>query len=111
MDIPNKDERVAALVGLLLQRLGANSFQLVDHWPEDPFAIGIASPTDARVLAYVSVNPDAAEPYFVSLELSPEAEADLPYSPGDERNECGIEEVAAMVAMHLKRMSTSFRAG
>ena len=103
-DSTAKDAAVAKLLDTLRQKLGADAFQVVDHWADDPFAIGVASPRDAGILAYVAVTPGADDPYFVSLELPPSSEwADLPYSPGDERNECGIDELVAMIAAHLKR--------
>ena len=68
-NISPKHAAVAALLDALRDRLGTHAFAVLDHWPDDPLAIGIASPKDARVMAYVSVNPVADEPYFVSLEL------------------------------------------
>ena len=101
---PPKDGLVTALIDTLRSRLGSDAFRVVDHWPEDPMAVGIASPRHAGILAYVSVTPDLDEPYFVSLELPPEGEwADLPYTPGDERNECGIDELVAIISAHLRK--------
>jgi hypothetical protein len=100
----SKHAAVAKLLDALRDRLGAHSFAVVDHWPDDPLAIGITSPKDARVLAYVAVNPGAEEPYFVSLELPPEGEwVEHPYLPGDERNECGLDELVFMIDKHLGR--------
>ena len=106
--VPSKDKLVVELLDLLRRRLGSDAFQIIDHWPDDPLAIGIASPTNAGLLAYISVTPEADDPYFVSLELPLEgAWADLAYSPGDERNECGIEELVAIVSVHLRKTLTS----
>jgi hypothetical protein len=108
---PSKAKLVVELIDALRTRLGSDAFQVIDHWPDDPMAVGIAAPQDAGVLAYVSVTPEADDPYFVSLELPPEAEgADHAYLPGDERNECGIEELVATISAHLRRTppNTSF---
>ena len=108
---PSKAKLVVDLIDTLRSRLGSDAFQVVDHWPEDPMAVGIASPRNAGVLAYVSVTPEADDPYFVSLEFPPEGEwADHPYTPGDERNECGIDELVTTISAHLKRAppNTSF---
>ena len=94
------------LLDVLRNRLGSDAFQVIDHWHDDPMAVGIAAPQNAGVLAYVSVTPEADDPYFVSLELPPEGEwADHPYTPGDERNECGIDELVAIIAVHLRKAS------
>jgi hypothetical protein len=105
---PSKAKLVAELIDTLRKRLGSDAFQIVDHWPEDPMAIGIASPQNVGVLAYVSVTPEADDPYFVSLELLPEGDwADHPYMPGDERNECGIDELVATISAHLRMVPPS----
>ena len=101
---PSKAKVVVDLVDALRGRLGNDAFQVIDHWPEDPMAIGIASPQDAGVLAYISVTPESTTPYFVSLELPPEGEwADHPYTPGDERNECGIDELVETISAHMRK--------
>ena len=101
---PSKAKAVVELIDVLRSRLGPGAFQVVDHWPDDPMAIGIAAPTNAGVLAYVSVTPEADDPYFVSLELPPEGEwAEHPYTPAGERNECGIDDLVATVSTHLRK--------
>jgi hypothetical protein len=99
-----KHAAVAELIDTLRKRLGTHSIAVVDHWPDDPLAVGIASPKDPRVMAYVSVTPGAQEPYFVSLELPPEGESiDHPYLAGDDRNECALEELVHMIGVHMGR--------
>jgi hypothetical protein len=101
---PSKANLVVELVDVLRSRLGSDAFQIIDHWPDDPMAIGIASPQNAGVLAYIAVTPEADAPYFVSLELPPEGKwADHPYTPGDERHECGIDDLVATIAAHMRR--------
>jgi hypothetical protein len=107
----SKAKVVVELIGVLRGRLGSDAFQVIDYWPEDPMAIGVASPQNTGVLAYISITPEADTPYFVSLELPPEGEwADHPYTPGDERNECGIDELVETIAAHMSRATpnTSF---
>jgi hypothetical protein len=101
---PSKAKLVVELIEVLRSRLGSDTFQVIDHWPDDPMAVGIASPQDAGVLAYISVTPEAEAAYFVSLELPPEGEwADHPYTPGNERNECGIDELVATISAHMRK--------
>jgi hypothetical protein len=100
----SKAKLVVELVEVLRSRVGSDAFQVIDHWPDDPMAIGIASPQNAGVLAYISITPEADDPYFVSLELPPEGEwADHPYMPSEERHECGIDDLVAVIAAHMRR--------
>lgn len=98
-----KDPHLVALVDTLRARLGPGAFQIVDYWPDDPMAVGIASPYDAGYLAYISVTPGVDETYFVSLEFPPKGDwADHPYTPGGERNECAIDELVTTISAHLR---------
>jgi hypothetical protein len=98
-----KDPELLAVIGALQEALGADSFRVIDHWPEDPQAIGVASPLNEHILAYISVFSGSDEPYFVSLELPPSGEwSDHPYTPGEDRNVCGLDELVQIVAKHLR---------
>lgn len=100
-----KSKVVFELVDILQVRMGSDAFQVIDHWPDDPMAIGIASPRNGGVLAYVSVTPEANDRYFVCLELPPEGKwEDHPYSPGDEHSGCGIDELVRIISIHLRRV-------
>jgi hypothetical protein len=101
---PSKTNFVVELIDVLRSHLGPGTFQIVDHWPDDPMSIGIASPVNAGVVAYVSVTPTADDPYFVSLELPPEGNwAEHPYTPDGARNERGIDELVATISAHLRK--------
>ena len=92
---------VRELVRALSQRLGEQSFAVVDHWDADSTAIGIASVRDPRVLVYVSVNEDAPR-YFVSFETPPAGEwAYHPYTPGEQTSVGTLDELASLVEKHI----------
>ena len=52
--VVRKDTSIWALIAQLAALFGGDSFQLVDHWDADLFAVGIASVKDERRLVYVS---------------------------------------------------------
>jgi len=100
--LSQKDELLKVLVEALRSSLGDAGFVVIDHWPDDPAAIGIASPVNPGVLAYVSASSGADEPYFVSLEFPPQGDwADQPYTPLEDRDVCQLDEVMDIVSRHL----------
>ena len=101
-DLSEKDGSIGQLLARLRERLGSGSFLVVDHWPHDTRAVGIARPDNLEVLAYISTEEADPERYFVSLELPPRGEwADAPYSPAGDQNVRGFEELATMLERHL----------
>jgi len=100
----DKDNSIIALLHRLKGRLGEHTFQVVDHWENDAFAIGIARPDRPGHLAYVSTLSNEPDAYFVSLELPPSGEwADHPYTPVGESNISSFEELAVVLEAHLSR--------
>jgi hypothetical protein len=71
-----KEPRLIRALEALERRLGAGAFQIADHWGADHLAMGIASPSDVRTLAYVAVV--APEHYTVILEEAPVPGSELP---------------------------------
>jgi hypothetical protein len=63
-----KDTTIVQLLEILRDRLGAGAFEVVDHWEADMSAIGIASPRDHRVLAYLGCFGREPGSYDVELE-------------------------------------------
>ncbi len=67
-----------ALKRLLLRLqglLGAESFRLLDHWPEQPEAIGLCSPDDPATFAFLYLYGQEPGRYGLHLEY--------PHTPGD----------------------------
>ena len=98
-----KSPAIVALVHDLRERLGSDAFCLVDHWEADLDAIGIGSPHDRRVLAYVSCFGQPEERYCVELELPPVAGDDFPYQPAGSHEDLDFESLIAIIASHLAR--------
>jgi hypothetical protein len=104
LDLPGKDASVRQLLKRLAERLGSNYFHIVDHWPDDPYAIGLTRPDNPAVLAYVCTVEADPDRIFVSLELPPAGEwADTPYSPAGDQNVRGFDELAAIIERHLSQ--------
>jgi hypothetical protein len=72
----NKDASLRQLVADLSARLPPKSFILVDGW-EDPFAIGLGSPSRADHVAYITSERDVRGRYFMSREKPCDNDLDL----------------------------------
>lgn len=98
----DKDPSIIAVLDRLRAHLGPNVFVLADHWEPDLFAVGIASPRDAGVLAYISTYREPAGRFGYELELFPSGD-DSPYRVVGRGSGVPFEELAAAVAGHLNR--------
>jgi hypothetical protein len=99
---PTKSDPILAVIASLTERLGSEAFQVVDHWPTDVDAVGIASPRDASRLMYVSCYGCAGHEYFVSFEAAPVGyAADMPYTPLGERSVHGLDALAEAFRRHI----------
>lgn len=74
----DKDASVNDIVQRLRSDL-AQAFDVVDHWPDDPHAVGVAQPSDHRFLVYFCTFPPETETIAYERE-SPSSDEDLPYS-------------------------------
>src|SRR5262245_63124161 len=74
-----KDAAILGVLERLAERLGPETFAIVDHWDCDRTAVGIENPTQHRTLAYISTfgMPDGR--YIVELEVPSEPSRNLPY--------------------------------
>jgi hypothetical protein len=105
--LAGKDPAVGELVDRLASDLGADSFDLVDHW-EDLMAIGLARPSDHDVLVYVAVIVDdegeildSPDRYFYECE-SPSPDDPLGYHVAATGDRVPYEEVVRAAARHLE---------
>ncbi len=74
-----KDEDLLQLLERLRGWLAPGAFEVVDHWESDLCAVGIASPRDNGVLAYLSTFGCPVGRCDVELERPPRCGSDLPY--------------------------------
>jgi hypothetical protein len=87
----------------LKARFGAGGFDVVDHWPADPAAVGVARRDDAAVLAYVSVESQfqgESVKYYVALELQPAGPHEIFQAAGD-FHRLTLGEIPDIVGRHL----------
>jgi hypothetical protein len=101
MDIlGRKDSSLRALVAELVELLPVGSFVVIDHWEADPFAIGLARPTDHSQLVYVSSSRDDNGRYFMAREVL--AQTDLePFSDAGADAFDDVHSLAKAIAAHL----------
>jgi hypothetical protein len=64
---------------------------------------GLRIAAGPRVLAYFSITPGADEPYFSAWSCRQTMSGQITVHAGDERNECALDELVAMIAGHLRK--------
>ncbi|UOQ71232.1 hypothetical protein [Hymenobacter cellulosilyticus] len=88
-------ETIRQLVGIFSD----NYFDIVDHWTDDPEAIGIAHPDNHGILVYIST-ADLQQGYYVELE-APSYQQEFPYWNKGSYSSSNMNAVAAIVFMHF----------
>ena len=96
-----KDESIHRVLAKLKKALRRRPFQVVDHWEGSLCAIGVASPEDRRVLAYISTFDKPEGYYFLSLELPPPPGSERAYVPAGEHEHVDFQELARLIREHL----------
>lgn len=81
---------------------GGSRFVLADHWEPDLFAVGIASPHNYSVLAYISTYHEPAGRFGYELELPPLPGDDSRYRVVGRGDGVPFAELASAVAAHFK---------
>jgi len=99
----DKDPIILAVLDRLRARLGPGAFVHADHWESDLCAVGIASPRDPGVLVYISCFGEPPGRFGYELELPPAPGEDFPYQVAGTGSGLSFEELAGVVAGHLKR--------
>jgi len=101
MDIlGTKDPSLRTLVSELVRRLPPNTFVVVDNWGADPFAIGLARPSDHQHLVYICSDRDVDGRYFIARELPARHDLEPFRSTGVEQVD-DVDAIAQVVATHL----------
>ncbi len=98
----NKDESIKDVISKLYERLGENSFDIVDHWKDDSTAIGIGSPSNHKILAYISTYGNEKGIYDIHLELAPTVDDDFPYEDAGQFNFVNFEKLVEILCNHFK---------
>lgn len=97
-----KDPAILSVLGLLYECLGKDAFVIADHWQTDLCAIGIASPHNLGVLAYISCYAEANGHYDYELELPPLNGDDSLYRVAGRGSGLSFEKLADVISVHLK---------
>lgn len=97
-----KDESIQTVLSALAAKIGDDGFDIVDHWEADLCAIGVASPQNHEVLAYISAI-GAPGKFYVSLELPPESGSDFPYVDAGARDTVSLDELIDVVSDHIEK--------
>jgi hypothetical protein len=97
-----KDPAILAALDRLRSLLGPDAFVLADHWGADLCAVGIASPRDPGVLAYITCYGEAPGRFGYELELPPPPSDESPYRAAGSGSGLSVEELAVIVAAHLE---------
>lgn len=96
-----KGAAIHAVLAKLWARLGSDAFVVTDHWDSDISAIGISSPHNRGVLVFISCYGNLPGRYGYELELPPKTD-DFPYEVVGRSSDVSFEELARVVADHLK---------
>ena len=75
-------------------------FDVVDHWEAETCAVGIARPSDHRILVYISTFPPHSGAISYECERPPTA-ADFPYDTDGMREVPTYEELRDAARTHL----------
>ena len=95
-----KDSSLRSLISQLAELLPPNSFVLVDNWEADPFAIGLAKPSDHKHLVYLTSDCDRQGRYFLSRELPARHDLEVFHDAGSDHF-ADVPSLAKAVAEHL----------
>ncbi len=101
-----KEQSIRSAVAKMLAVYGP-AVRVTDHWPDDPFAVGIARSDTPNLLVYVASYPGGK--FHLSFECPPgpeEAAAGFPYHPAGDATCESVDEVVAAVGKHLQVQRT-----
>ena len=99
MATPNKDSNIAATLERLRKELGADAFDIIDHWNSDRAAVGIASPRNHQVLVYISTAYD--DGFYAELEIPPAPGGNSIYQVAGRYSGLTYNQLVDIVTEHL----------
>lgn len=97
-----KAPAIEAALEQLRTRIGTAAFEVVDHWPTDPYAVAVAAPQAPARLAYLSAFEKPDGRYDVHLERAPDPAVGLPYADVGYFTDLDVDRLTAVVARHLE---------
>jgi hypothetical protein len=99
-----KDPAILAVLARLQRDLGEATFEIADDWEADLSAIGIVSPRNPRVLAYLSTWQQPPDQYYLELELPAEGDDKSEYQVAGRWESISYSELRDRLAQHLARI-------
>jgi hypothetical protein len=100
-DVAPKVPAIDVVLTQLRERLGPTAFDVVDHWPADPYAIAVSARDESSRLAYLSAYEKRAGRYDVHLERVPNGAAGVSYADVGYFTDLDVDGLTAVVASHL----------
>ena len=101
--ILRKDTSVWLLLGELAHRIDSQSYQVVDNWEADLYAVGVAALNNPDHLVYVCTFEQPQGTVVYECETS---STDTPYI-ATSGTAGSVDELASIIQQHLKQASTS----
>ena len=99
----DKDPAILSLLTRLRERLGDEAFVLADHWETELCAVGIASPRNIGVLAYLSCDCETPDRFDYELELPPLPGDEFPYRVAGRGSEVTFDDLSDVLKEHFNR--------
>jgi hypothetical protein len=97
----DKDLPILVFLSRLEKSIGSSGFVVTDHWENDLTAIGVSSPNDADILAYVSCFNKVEGHYNYELELPAVPATEMPYTVAGRGSDVPLDELIRIVTVHL----------
>jgi hypothetical protein len=97
----DKRSSVTDIIERLRSDLGTDAFDIMDHWPDDPHAIGIARPSDHNFLVYFCTFPPDRGTIAYECD-GPPTDPELPFSTGEMVESASYADLLAATRLHLK---------
>ena len=97
----DKDKPIIALLARLRADLGADAFDIVDHWTPDRCAVGIAMPVDHSQLVYISTFRHKPDEFGYELEMASTSSID-DYDVADRGQVDSYSTLLDIIRQHLQ---------
>ena len=99
-----KDPRLLNLLAALRAQLAPTQLVEVDHWPEDPEAMGVAAAGQPGLLAYIAIDGGSDDLFFLSMERPPGAEWSEEDALSADKTVGDVDELCEVLAHQFRRV-------
>ena len=98
-----KDHTISKALAQLKKELGEGAFRVVDDREASAYAVGVASPKQKGLLAYISTFDKPEGYYFLSLEFPPPPGSERSYAPAGEFEHVNLGRLVRLIKQHLRK--------